>query len=231
MNKIIISTPLLKFTNNVKTLDLTGDSYFNLYSNLTNLFPDLRRVTNELKTNKSMDIWLLVDGKVLRPEHVFLNPKKDATIVVIPLITGGGDSLGSIAIGLAFVAIAVVMITQPYMLAAAAGFTSSIGSMIGAAGVISSVGGGIMSIGASMLLSGVISALSPPKAPNAASASNDSSVRAENGVFEGLRNTTSTQTPIPLIYGQHRVPGQFIGGKIKTINHDKNTVISVANYV
>jgi hypothetical protein len=57
MYKLILSKPLQKFTNNVREVSIDGDSYYNLYSNLTNLFPDLKRTTDELKFNKYGDIY------------------------------------------------------------------------------------------------------------------------------------------------------------------------------
>ena len=234
MNKIIISAPLLKFTNNVKTLELSGDSYFNLYSNLTNLFPDLRRVTNELKTNISTDIWLLVDGKALPLDHIFLNPKKNATIVIVPLITGsGGDDFTGIAVGVALIAVGMMLAPFTGGLSAAAAIgAGALGptAFIAVGTAFSYLGGALLSLGVGMVLSGVLSALNPAQG-KPKTQQHDSSVRSDNDAFQGLTNTTSTNTAIPLISGHHRVAGQFIGGRIKTINHDRDTVISVSNYV
>ena len=80
------------------------------------------------------------------------------------------------------------------------------------------------------VLSGVLNALGTRPTSNPQGAP-DSPARVNNDSSEGLTNTTSTDTPIPLIYGHHRVGGQFVSGKIRTINHGRGTYISVANYI
>ena len=88
----------------------------------------------------------------------------------------------------------------------------------------------LLPMGINLLITGFIGLLSPKNTtqPNSAP---DESVRAQNDAFAGLQNTTSTDQAVPLIFGLTRVPGQFIGGRIRTINHDAYTVVSVANYV
>lgn len=228
MYKVILSKPLQKFTNDIKEVSIDGDSYFNLYNNLINLFPDLKKVTDELKCSKYGDIWFLVDGEILSLEKIFLQPKKNVDIVIVPLITGGGEDALTIGIGIALVVVAVVTL-QPQIAAIGAGFLTGMGvAAATAATVVGSLSISILSMGLSMALSGILSATSPKKNEKP---TNDSESRRNNDSFEGLVNTTSTQTSIPLIYGHHRVSGQFISGKIRTINHDRSTFISVANYL
>ena len=58
----------------------------------------------------------------------------------------------------------------------------------------------------------------------------DGGPRRNNDAFGGLVNTTTTGVPLALHYGYSRVGGQFISGYLKTIDHQKNDVISVSNY-
>ena len=229
MYKLILSKPLQKFTNGLKEVSLDGDSYFNLYSNLTNLFPDLKRTTDELKFNKYGDIWFLVDGKVLSLEKVFLQPRKNVDIVIVPIIAGSGEEEMMIGIGIAIMVVAVISMQPQFIALGMAAFGVE---MIGATGTLlmASLSTSMLSMGLSMALGGILAATSI-KSSKTATPSTDSGIRRGNDSFEGLVNTTSTQTPIPLIYGHHRVSGQLISGKIKTINHDKGTYISVANYI
>lgn len=241
MYKLILSKPLQKFTNNIREVSIDGDSYYNLFSNLTNLFPDLKRTTDELKFNKYGDIWFLVDGVMLPMEKVFLQPKKNVDIVIVPIIAGSGEEGMMIAIGVALIVVAVVLM-QPHLAAMAtvaltttatstalaAGSIAATAAVLGTSAAIASFATFALSLGISMVLSGVLAAVTPT---NKKSNSSDTSTRRNNDSFEGLVNTTSTQTSIPLIYGHHRVSGQFISGKIRTINHDRSTVINVANYI
>ena len=54
----------------------------------------------------------------------------------------------------------------------------------------------------------------------------ESSVR-DNGMFGSLTNSSESGTPIALIYGQHRVGGQFLSGYISSISHGSGDPISV----
>lgn len=239
MYKIIISQPLKKLTNNITEVTIDGDSYFNLYTNLTNLFQDFKKCTDQLKFNPNADTWLLVDGKMLPKEHIFFRPKKNAEIVLVPLIAGGGDSSSLLFIGLGLAIIAITVLTLGSGTVAAAGASSLAsaavgGEMVGTAALAATGSSFLLtsgiSLGLNLVLTGIMGALKPGggAAPKVAGTSG---LRGQNDAFEGLRNTTSTQTAVPLIYGQHRVAGQFIDGKIKTINHDKDTKIMVSSYV
>lgn len=214
MYKIILSKPLQKFTNNIKEVSIDGDSYFNLYNNLINLFPDLKKLTDELKCSKYGDIWFLVNGEILTLEKIFLQPKKNVDIIIVPLITGGGEDALTIGIGIALVVIAVVTL-QPEIAALGAGFLTGMGvATATAATVIGSLSISILSMGLSMALSGILSATSPKQNEKP---TNDSESRRNNDSFEGLVNTTSTQTSIPLIYGHHKSQDNLLAAKLKLL--------------
>jgi len=54
----------------------------------------------------------------------------------------------------------------------------------------------------------------------------DQAIRA-NDMFGGLQNTIQSGTPIPLIYGMHRITGQLISGYLDTVDHGRDDVITV----
>lgn len=56
----------------------------------------------------------------------------------------------------------------------------------------------------------------------------DQNIRT-NDMFGSLQNTINSGTPIPLIYGMHRVPGQLISGYLDTVDHGKEDIITVAS--
>jgi len=232
VSKVRITKPLQKYFNNLESIELDADSYYNLYSNMVNLFKDFRQVSLELGTNKYADLWFVVDGHLLPTDQIFFPVKKGAEISLIPVIGGSGDALPTIFIGLAIIALAVVAMqpTIAFGLAASISGSGGIGAVIGTAGVITSVAQGFLSVGISLVLSGVVSAFAS-KQDTPQRTTQDSNIRAQNDAFGSLQNTTHTQTPIALIFGQMRVPGQLVSGRIRTIQHDVSTSVSVANYV
>ena len=70
VSKVRITKPLQKYFNNLESIELDADSYYNLYSNMVNLFKDFRQVSLELGTNKYADLWFVVDGKLLPTDQI-----------------------------------------------------------------------------------------------------------------------------------------------------------------
>lgn len=234
LHTVKISKILSKFTNGLTSIAVEGDSYFQLINNINNLFPDLDRYTKESKFSKSNDYWILCNGEVLPTERYFFPPKKDAEIVLIPIIKGSGEDVGGIVLGVALIAVSIVLMQPQIAIGLGISMFGSLGlgASLAAASVIGTIAGVGLSIGISMALGGVLHALSPkPAMKDSNTKINDDVIRNDNNAFSGLKNTVDTNTTIPLIYGQHRVAGQFVGGKIKTINHDRDTIITVSSYI
>ncbi len=227
MANVYITKPLRKFTNQDKEIKIDADSYLNLYTNLVNIYPELRKCVKDIYDTKSFDFWFIVDGKILPYEEFLMPIKKDSLVVFVPLIFGSGDDFLAIGIGIALIAITILTFgtAAPFTALAAGGLAGVSAGVI--AGAI--VGQLAFSLGLSLVLSGVMSVVTGSSQKKNAN-TNDSSARAENDAFGSLQNTTTTDTPIPLIFGQMRVAGQFVGGRIKTINHNAGDVISLANY-
>ena len=177
------------------------------------LFPKLSFYITQIVSQQvnSLVYFIDKDSKKIIP-HTITSRVKSTDLVFIITLYGQGEDAAGIAIGAALVAAAFIPGLQGVALA----------------GV--SLTGFMLSAGISMVLSGVLNALGTRPSSNPQTTS-DSPTRRGNDSFEGLVNTTSTDMAIPLIYGHHRVSGQLISGKIKTINHDKGTYISVANYI
>lgn len=234
MAQIRISKPLQQLTEGRQNLFIDCDSYFNLYTNLTNLFPNLRKHSKEIAENRIVDLWLLVNDRLITPEELFLPVPKNKIVTLVPIISGGGDNVLPIFAGLALIAFSLAVLAPIAGAAAAAAATSS-DAIVGISGVASFLAGAypyVLGAGIAITLNGVMSLLNQPSKPAAnISKPTDASTRANNDAFGPLQNTINTGTPIPLIFGQFRVPGQLISGRIKTINHDASTVVSVANYV
>ena len=57
----------------------------------------------------------------------------------------------------------------------------------------------------------------------------DLEARIDNKIFQGLQNTTQSNTPVPIIYGRTRVGGQFVSGEILSIQHVRNESITVSS--
>ena len=79
MANVHITKPLRQFTNGNSDITIDADSYLNLYTNLVNIYPDLRKCVKDVYDTKSFDFWFIVDGRILPYEEFLLPVKKDST--------------------------------------------------------------------------------------------------------------------------------------------------------
>ncbi len=90
MAKIIIPTPLRKFTNNEGTIELSGKTVLEAVKSLGNTYPDIK--VHLLDENGSLRNYLRIyvgdeDIKVLQNENTLVD---DSSIIsIIPAIAGG----------------------------------------------------------------------------------------------------------------------------------------------
>ncbi len=90
MAKIIIPTPLRKFTNNEGTIELSGKTVIEAVKSLGNKYPDIK--VHLLDENGSLRNYLRIyvgdeDIKVLQNENTIVD---DSSIIsIIPAIAGG----------------------------------------------------------------------------------------------------------------------------------------------
>lgn len=207
---------LRNLTDGVESQQFDVEVLGDLIQGLRVLFPKLSMYLSQIDSRQVSNICYFVNKET---ESIFANTlsnklKPGLELVFIITVYGQGEDFGSILAGAALIAAGFVLGPEV--------------SLIGISGFLT--GGQIASMGLSLLLGGFLSLLRP-HSQTAPSAPQDAPVRAQNDAFGALQNTTSTDTAVPLIFGQIRVPGQFIGGRVKTINHDAGTIISVANYV
>jgi len=80
-------------------------------------------------------------------------------------------------------------------------------------------------IGLNLAMAG-LSALMTKSPAKRASKQTDSTTR-EAGMFGGLTNSSTSGTPVSLVYGMNRVGGQFLSGYISSISHGSSDTISV----
>ena len=84
-------------------------------------------------------------------------------------------------------------------------------------------------LGISLLLSSMAMLMRTILAPKPKKSTKTS--ERDNLAFTGLQYTNSPTTPIPLVYGEHRMAGQFISATVKTVEHGKTDNILVLDNV
>tara|TARA_R110002020_G_scaffold29767_2_gene93951 strand:+ start:3460 stop:4179 length:720 start_codon:yes stop_codon:yes gene_type:complete len=219
---------LQQYTNGYKEHKISINSLDEIRLCLENMFPGLRKFIVRMKSGdqRRQNLALVNKNKrVLGYEDYALNrlTSEDTEFHVVPLLigAGGGNSgLMSIVIGAAL--IAAVVLTGG---AAAPGLVGFMGMSVTTA---ATVGGMALSMGISMVISGVMSMImKPPKPDMSGQQTTDSEARIENKIFNGLQNTTKSNTPVAMVYGRTRLGGQFISGEIRTFDHGKNETVNV----
>lgn len=201
-------------TDGVESQKFEVEDIQSLVDGLRCLFPKLAMYMSMIDSRQISNVAFFVNKETKLVEKFPSGKKidKELNLALIITIYGAGDDIGGILIGAALIAASFIPGLQ--------------GLTVLGMGVASSM----LTVGVGMVLTGFIGLLTP-KTNSSATAPTDSGIRAQNDAFGPMQNTTTTETPIALIFGQMRVPGQFVGGRVKTINHDASTTISVANYV
>ena len=195
---------------------------------LGSMHPRFSRYANAIDHGDCQEGYALLDKnlKLVRDQDLFIKSiKADDVFYLTPAIVGGGGKRGSMLLLLA------AAIALPGVVSAATGGTF-------AGGYSSAAAVGETALTASGASSSAV-ALSQTIAINAGLAivtsmftsrgkikETDQNIR-QNDMFGALQNTIDSGTPIPLIYGMHRVPGQFISGYLDTVDHGKSDVITV----
>ena len=229
---------LQKYTNNTKEYTFEAENYFEMIRACISVFPDLENMLKSFLDGKNRheELTLIVNNKILSVEEVWFKVKASAKIVLCPIIYGSDSKI--LMIG-AIVALVAIAIFAPYIAVALTQAGLGTGAAIGGAGMGFTVGGATAALAATiaskaigLAVSLALNMMSPsPKIQTAGKAdTGDGGPRRNNDAFGGLVNTTTTGVPLALHYGHSRVGGQFISGYLKTIDHQKNDVISVSNY-
>lgn len=204
------------FSQSEYTADLTryGDLPFYLGS----MHPKFRNYANSIHTGDCQEGYTLLDKTltVVEEEDLFIKKiKQDDVFYVVPAIVGGGGKR-----------------TTTLLAVAALGIATGGFGMLGAGATTgaAATGGGFafgsfaQTLGVNIGLALVTSLFTKREKIK----ETDQNIR-QNDMFGGLQNTVNSGTPIPLIYGMHRVAGQLISGYLDTVDHGKSDTITVAS--
>jgi len=205
------------FSQSEYTADLTryGDLPFYLGS----MHPKFRNYANAIHTGDCQEGYSLLDKNlnVVQEEDLYIKKvKPNEVFYVVPAIIGGGGKRTTAMLAIAAIGIA----TGGFgMLGAGAATGATAAASSGFA-----FGSFAQTLGVNIGLALVTSLFTKREKVKEV----DQSIR-ENDMFGSLQNTSNSGTPIPLIYGMHRVAGQLISGYLDTVDHGKSDTITVAS--
>jgi len=197
------------------------------------MHPRFARFVTKIYNNETQDGYLILNKNLqaLKEQELYIKRiKEDDCFFIVPAIYGGGGKSMKTLFTVAAIAAAGYIGYTAFTAATAASTTgaalgSSAAGAAGATGTAASAGLGIsgatLAVNAGLAL---VTSLFTQK-PEALT-SKDQQVR-QNNMFGSLQNTIDSGVSIPLVYGMHRVAGQFISGYIDSIDHGKNDDITV----
>ena len=218
------------------TLKADIKNYADITYYLGSMHPRFLRYAKAIEQGECQEGYALMDKnfKLISDQDLFIKTaKKNDVFYLVPAIVGGGGGRGTKRL-LQFAAIATAayfaapaltsFFTGPGATTPASSFAAA---EAGSAAVSSSLNGIGISAGTLAVNAGlaVVTALFTQR-PDIRSS--DQNIRT-NDMFGSLQNTVDSGTPIPLIYGMHRVPGQLISGYLDTVDHGKSDNITVAS--
>ena len=212
-----------QYTNGVKEHTVKINDLMDLRNSLEHLFPQLgihiKRIRCGLNSRENIAL-VNKNKRVLDRDDYLIGKlrKTDTHFYIVPLfLGGGGKGTTQLILGAALIALSLSGVLP------AAGALPGILSSISLQGIA-------MKMGISMVLSGVMGMmLKTPTPAVQGSQTTDSEARIDNKIFQGLQNTTQSNTPVPIIYGRTRVGGQFVSGEILSIQHVRNESITVSS--
>jgi predicted phage tail protein len=201
-----------KYTNGLSEHTVKINDLLDIRSSLEYLFPQLgihiQRIRCGLNSRENIAL-VNTNKRVLNRNDYLIGKlrKTDTEFYVVPLfVGGGGDGSNQLLLGIALIA---------------ASFIPGLGAVIGPM---------MFRMGVSMVISGVMGMImKTPKPAVQGAQTTDSESRIDNKIFQGLQNTTQSNTPVSIVYGRTRVGGQFISGEILSIQHGRNQTIKVSS--
>lgn len=189
---------LLKYTDEVRDVTFDVATYGQLISAIEASFPKLKSIIKQIKNRQTTDNFSLVDldkERVLTFNDYMSKKIRSVNLCLSPIVAGGKSNLETALIATAIIAISFYDPVSGFALAE--GLTA---------------GQVLFAVGTAMLTSAITAELmKPPKRDGT-----DEEAR-ENDAFGALQHTIASGTPIPLVYGRHRVAGQFLSGEIRTL--------------
>lgn len=239
------------FYNHFDQLEYQVDAktYADFVPYLSAMHPRFRNYMLQIETQEAEESFCLLDQdlNIIDDEALFIKRIKEGDVVhLVPAITGGGGkrmgmflmlAMGAFLIGFSggFGA-GIQGLLNPGSVAATTGNVlggQASGGAIAAAGMganttAAGLGGALNSMAMRMVGNVAMSILSRLFAPKPKTTERDSSTR-DNNMFGSLANSTTSGTPIPLVYGHMRVGGQMLSGYLDAEIHGKSDIISVGD--
>ena len=208
---------------------------------LGSMHPRFARFVKRIYNDQTQDGYLILNKNLqaITEQELFVRRiKEKEQFYIVPAIYGGGGKSMKTLFTVAAIA-ATGYIGYTALTAAMAPANIALTSGLGPGGAGGSVAAQLASSGSAAGAAG-LGSFGTTLAVNAGLAlvtslftqkpesltSRDQQVR-QNNMFGSLQNTIDSGTSIPLLYGQHRVAGQFISGYIDSIDHGKNDDITV----
>ena len=206
---------------------------------LKGVHPKFSKYIKQVISGESSEPFCLLDSnlKPITADMVDIKRFKEGdTIHLVPAIAGGGGKSITKAIYVVFAAVAIYQ-TIGYLATmsagapmAAPGVADALAPEAVAAQQATAAGTTLTPLqmaGLQIGLSAVSMLLT--KSPAARSSKQTESTSRDNDMFGSLRNSSTSGTPVPLVYGRHRVAGQFLSGYITTIGHGGGDQVNVGS--
>ena len=210
-------------------------NYADITYYLGSMHPKFLRYAKAIEQGECQEGYALMDKnfKLISDQDLFIKiAKKDDVFYLVPAIVGGGGKRSNLLL------MAALAFAIPGALSVAGGGNffaayGSVGQSIGAglsggpvalgnAGTTMAIAQTVgMNVGLALITSYFTSRRDNIKQTDQAIRTND--------MFGSLQNTVDSGTPIPLVYGLHRVTGQLISGYLDTVDHGKSDNITVAS--
>lgn len=225
------------FTHLFSECDLVADlkTYDDIPRYLGSMHPRFARFVKRIYNDQTQDGYLILNKNLqaITEQELFVKriKEKEQFYIVPAIYGGGGKSMKTLVTLAAIAATGYIGFTALTAATAATTTGAAVGSAaVGAAGATggtAAAAAGLGSFGTTLAVNAglaLVTSLFTQKPESLTS--RDQQVR-QNNMFGSLQNTIDSGTSIPLLYGQHRVAGQFISGYIDSIDHGKNDDITV----
>ena len=206
---------------------------------LKGVHPKFAKYMIEVSSDEANESFSILDENLnqITADMLLIKHFKDGeTVHLVPTISGAGGKASKMFAVFAIIAFGMATGGAGFAALGAAGGAGAgagAGAAAGGGGFFSTLlggGGGAMGwlgrIGLNIGMSIIGRMFQKSPAAKQQQKTTESSVR-DNGMFGSLTNSSSSGTPIALIYGEHRVSGQFLSGYISSISHGSGDPISV----
>jgi predicted phage tail protein len=216
------------FDNNVYTFEAIIASDIIRY--LKGVHPKFSKYITQVASGEATEPFCLLDNnlKIINRDMIDIKHFNDGdTIHLVPAIAGGdGKRIRNALLVIAAIYLLSQGVPVDPMTGVAAGAEGAGGyTAVQGAGAATKGLSTMQMIGLQVGLSMVVSMLT--KSPAMRESKQTESTTRDNGMFGSLSNSTTSGTPIALIYGQHRVAGQFLSGYVTSITHGSGDPISI----